>query len=413
MKILLYGLNYTPELTGIGKYSGELADWLAQQGYEVRVICAPPYYPEWRIAAGYPAFAYAKELNKDVTILRCPLYVPKNPKTLSRLVHLFSFALTSFPMVLAHCRWKPDVVLTIEPTFFCTPAALLLARLCGAKSVLHIQDYELDAMLSLGMVKPNLFARLAQKVERFFMRRFSAVSSISHNMLKRAVDKIDKPLQLILLPNWVDIDFVTPMADASYFRKLWNIPASTKVVLYSGNLGKKQGLELVLQAACAFKVQSNVLFLFVGAGAADTELKQLANDLGLQNTRFYPVQAYEKLPSLMTLGDVHLVVQKKGVADAVLPSKLTTILSAGGQALITAEQHTELGVLCDRFPEIAHRVEPENLAVFIAALNELLGKVNVSQRHYNKTARDYAERYLAKQAVLSDLERKLISLMSL
>ncbi|MGR8980874.1 MAG: WcaI family glycosyltransferase [Gammaproteobacteria bacterium] len=410
MKILLYGINYAPELTGIGKYSGEMAEWLAQQGHEVRVVCAPPYYPQWQIAEGYRVFAYAKDSLEGVTVWRCPLYVPKKPKTLSRLAHLFSFALSSFPLVLAHWRWKPDVVLTIEPTFFCAPAALLLARLSGAQSVLHVQDYELDAMLSLGMGKEGLLALLAQRVERFMMRRFSAVSSISHSMLKRAAAKIGRPSQLILFPNWVDVDFVTPMADATYFRQLWDIPVSTKVVLYSGNMGKKQGLEMVLQAASAFKLGTDVLFVFVGAGAKDAALKRQAHDSGLQNTRFFPLQAYEKLPALMALADVHLVVQKKGVADAVLPSKLTTILSAGGQALITAEHNTELGILCDRFPDVAYRIDPEDLSAFIAALRKLLDRIDVNRRRYNRAARDFAERYLAKQAVLHDVEQKLSDL---
>lgn len=420
MKILLYGINYAPELTGIGKYSGEMAEWFAAQGHEVRVITAPPYYPHWQVAEGFKAYAYRKEFINDVTVLRCPLYIPQKLTTLKRLLHLCSFALSSLPVVLAQWRWQADVIIGIEPTFFCTPASLLLAKASGAKSILHIQDYELDAMLGLGMGKQGRFASLAQWVECFVMRRFSAISSISVSMLRRARVKMNvaEPSatevaipKMILFPNWVDIDFVTPAAVEDIFRQKWQISESTKVVLYSGNMGKKQGLELVLEVAECFLQPDDeigeVVFIFVGTGAAEFDLKQYSDTKGLHNVQFFPLQAYSDLPALMALADVHLVVQKKGVADAVLPSKLTTILSAGGQALITAEAETELGVLCANYPGIATCVEPENFTEFLKALTELLLQVDIKNRVVNQCARDYAEQHLAKEQVLKQFEEDL------
>ncbi|MCB1658235.1 MAG: colanic acid biosynthesis glycosyltransferase WcaI, partial [Pseudomonadales bacterium] len=76
MNILIYGINYKPELTGIGKYTGEMAEWLAKQGHNVHVVTAPPYYPAWEISKGYKN-AYSKVLDNKVTVYRCPLYVPK------------------------------------------------------------------------------------------------------------------------------------------------------------------------------------------------------------------------------------------------------------------------------------------------------------------------------------------------
>lgn len=95
MKILVYGINYSPELTGIGKYTGEMVEWLAAQGHEVRVITAPPYYPQWQVGENYSAWRYKRE-EGAATAWRCPLYVPKQPSTLKRLLHLGSFAASSF-----------------------------------------------------------------------------------------------------------------------------------------------------------------------------------------------------------------------------------------------------------------------------------------------------------------------------
>ena len=100
MKILIYGINYAPELTGIGKYSAELAEWLAARGHEVSVVTAPPYYPQWRVHDGYRSGRYAKEELRGVTVRRAPLWVPEKPGGAKRLIHLASFALSSLPSLL-------------------------------------------------------------------------------------------------------------------------------------------------------------------------------------------------------------------------------------------------------------------------------------------------------------------------
>lgn len=127
MKILVYGINYSPELTGIGKYTGEMVEWMAQQGHDVRVITAPPYYPQWKVNGRYSSWRYRRE-EGDAIVWRCPLYVPEQPSTLKRLLHLGSFALSSFFPLLAQRRWKPDRIIGVVPTLFCTPGMRLLAK---------------------------------------------------------------------------------------------------------------------------------------------------------------------------------------------------------------------------------------------------------------------------------------------
>ncbi len=411
MKILLYGLNYAPELTGIGKYSSEMCTWLAGKGNEVRAVCAPPYYPEWRIGGGYSAFGYRNETLDSVELFRCPIYVPKTPKTISRLLHLGSFALSSLPVLFGQWNWKPDVVIVIEPTLFCTPGALLFGKLRGSRSVLHIQDFELDAMLGLGMAKGDWIAKLGQSVERFFMRRYDAVSTISYSMLEKAGQKSGQPEKLFYFPNWVDTRFLTPDADPAVFRRRWNIEDTTRVILYSGNMGSKQGLEIVLQAADRLRDRQDVLFLIVGNGAAQKSLLHYAKLLQLPNLRFYPLQAYSELPALMNLADIHLVIQKKGAADAVLPSKLTTILSVGGHCIITAEAETELGLLCKKFPGIAECIEPENQDALLNTLNHMLNRLASNQRpSYNGIARQFALENLEKNQVLNNLLTRLVAI---
>lgn len=189
MKILVYGINYSPELTGIGKYSGEMARWLAAQGHEVRVVTAPPYYPDWKVRKGFSSLRYDTRREDGVTVTRCPLYVPAKPSALKRMLHLASFSLSSSLAVLGQVRWRPELVILVVPTLFCAPQVLLLAKLTGAKSVLHIQDYEVDALFGLGIAKGGVLKRFAFAAERTILRAFDRVSTISSGMLQRARHK--------------------------------------------------------------------------------------------------------------------------------------------------------------------------------------------------------------------------------
>ena len=146
MRVLIVGINFHPELTGIGKYTGELAAYLDGRGHQIRVITTPPYYPHWQVQPGYRGWQYRQEKWQGVWVFRCPLWVPRRLSGIKRLLHLLSFALTSFPVLLGQCSWRPNLILCIAPTFFNAPFALFTARLSGAKAWLHIQDFELDVL---------------------------------------------------------------------------------------------------------------------------------------------------------------------------------------------------------------------------------------------------------------------------
>lgn len=387
MKLWLLSLNYSPELTGIGKYNGEMAERLQKSGVEVGSIVAPPYYPEWRVKQQYKSYLYKNESVNGVSVTRCPLYVPSKVTTIKRLLHLSTFAVSSsVALLIKLIKNKPDVIFLVQPTLFCAPATLLFSKIFGIKTVMHIQDFEVDAMFGLGMVSEGKVARIVRRTESWLMKKFDVVSSISYSMLENAERKgVDKS-KLLFFPNWADTSFVTPETDGSALRKSWGFTETDKIVLYAGNIGQKQGLEIVIEAAKSFEDEKSVKFVFVGAGAYVDTLQELANAANLENVYFKPLQDWENVPAMLSMADAHLVVQKKGAADAVLPSKLTNILSAGGHALVTAEASTELGKIEQANPDIYTRVEPENTKDFIAGLKKVLvkdtSKSNVIARNY-------------------------------
>ena len=407
MKVIVYGINYFPELTGIGRYSGEMGKQFADSGHTVAAVCAPPYYPRWAVSEGYSGKKYQRENIAGVDILRCPLYVPRTVTTLRRLLHLFSFSLSSWwGLLYFGFKQRPDIIIVVIPTLFCIPGALLVAKLFGAKAVLHIQDYELDAMLGLNMGGAlGALAKIVGTVERFLLRRFDMVSTISYSMMELAIGKGVAESRLFFFPNWVDTHFITPQADDKLYRQLWEIGDDEEVVLYSGNIGKKQGLDILIDVAELMQNDRSIRFVVVGDGAYREELVAAARYRGLKNIEFHSLQPYESLPALLAMADVHLVVQRRGAADVVLPSKLTAILAAGGHAVITADPDTELGKLCARHEGIAVLVEPENPGCLAAGIATALARSSKPKR-CNWVARSYAEQYLNREAILGEAEQR-------
>src|ERR1700738_5635474 len=194
MRILVVGINYAPDLIGVAKYNTELCEALVSFGHEVRVVTAPPYYPEWSIPRAYQGWRYRFETINGVSITRSPIYVPGKPTGAKRLVHHASFALTSsWPVLSAALRWRPDVVFSVAPSLMSAALSAWIAHRIGAFSWLHLQDFEVDAAFDLRLLSNSRLRAPMVAVERKIIRSFDCVSTISPSMLARLAAKgVDK-----------------------------------------------------------------------------------------------------------------------------------------------------------------------------------------------------------------------------
>lgn len=410
MKVLFYGLNFAPELTGIGKFSGETAAFLAEAGHDVRVVTAPPYYPDWRVRPGYRRWFWSRERMAGARVLRCPLYVPRRPTGKTRMIHLASFAATSgWPVLWMGTIWRPDAMIVVEPTTLTQPMALIAAKLGGARAWLHVQDLEFDAAFALGVVggEGSRVARLVFAFERFFLRRFGKVSTITPNMARRLVEKGTPEDRMIQFPNWVDCDQIKPLAAASPLRAELNIPAEKIVALYSGNMGEKQGLDVVIDAARQTARNPDLLWLLCGEGAARSRLERAADGLG--NLRFGPLQPVERLNDLLGLADIHLLPQRADAADLVMPSKLGGMLASGRPVVASAAEGTQVRQAVDGCGLIT---EPGNAEAFASAVAALAGDPTTRAR-LGETARQRALAEWDRTAILTRFERDLCSAVGL
>lgn len=407
MRILFFGINYAPELTGIGKYTGEMGAWFARQGHDVHVITALPYYPEWEIHKTYKKKLWHTEVIEGVNIHRVPLYVPKDASSVKRIIHEFSFLVSTLPFWISFLFSKKiDVILCIAPPFHLAVIPWLYTRLKKSIWINHIQDLQVDAAKDLGMIKNETFLNIMFGLERFFLRKGNRVSTISEGMRKKVMNKGIDANHVILFPNWVDSQIIKPLSKEESLRKELGFLQQDKIVLYSGNLGEKQGLESIIRLAVKFKDDISVKFVICGSGGGKEKLQLLAKDSRLENVYFFPLQPYEKLSALLAMADLHLVLQKGSASDLVMPSKLTGILAAGGCVLVTALPGTSLyDVLIEH--EMGIIVKPEDDEDLERGVKKGLFEDNA---FYKQKARLYAEMHLDKDNILRQFELNLTNL---
>lgn len=404
MRILINSINYYPELTGIGKYSGEMAEWLSRNGHNVRVVAAPPYYPEWSIAKGYNSCWYKKEIINEVKVWRCPLYVPSKPSGFTRLLHLVTYAVSSFPVLLLQLFWRPQVIITIEPPLFSAPFVWVTARMFRAKCWLHIQDYEVDAAFDLGILSSQRLRRVVLCVERWLLKKFDVVSTISTPMMKRLDQKGVLSNKQILFPNWADIGQIFPIEGASLFRIELGIKDSTIVALYSGNMGEKQGIEIIIDAALSLRENKDIVFVMCGTGAALPRMQKLAE--GLNNILWLPLQPVDRLNDLLNMADIHLLPQRADAADLVMPSKLTGMLASGRPVLSTVNERTQIAEVLENSGII---VPPGDSIRLSRALVDLANDPRLRVQ-LGKNAREYAVEHMGLEVILRHIEQVLCEL---
>lgn len=345
-RLLILGLNYAPEEIGIGRYTAGLAEGLARRGWDVSVIAGWPYYPQWKVYAGFDG-GWTGSRENGVRIVRCPHYVPRRPTGTRRILHLASFALAVLPIALhaalGRKAQRPDVVLCVVPALLSVPAAWIAARIAGARLWLHIQDFEVEAAFAAGLLtapgKRGLLKRLAQAMESCLLRLSDRVSTISPQMCAKLIAKEVSQEQVVELRNWADSSVSPDPSRGRAYRDEWAL-GERRIALYSGNLANKQGIEILVEAAEALRNRSDILILICGEGANRSMLESRAAECA--NVMIKDLQPSSRMPELLGLAEVHLLPQLAGAADLVLPSKLVNMLASGRPIVATALPGTGL-----------------------------------------------------------------------
>jgi len=405
LRVLIVGLNYAPERVGIAVYSSGLAEALVERGHQVSVIAGKPYYPCWRVDEGFRGGWRLRDAEKGVDVTRVAHYVPVRPNGARRIAHHASFALSSlFPALRRVWELRPDIVVTVAPSLIAAPVARLAAALCGAKSWLHLQDFEVEAAVATGLAPGGAIgARLGQAFERAVLGMFDRVSTISPAMCRKLRDKGVEPERVVEFRNWASLERIGAPSGESAFRDEWRI-STPHVALYSGNIANKQGIELVVAAARRLRERGDLTFVVCGEGPNRARLEAQAADLG--NIRFHDLQPKERLADLLDLATVHLLPQLAAAADLVLPSKLTNMLASGRAVVATAHPGTGL---CAEVEGCGLVTPPGDDEAFAGAIERLLDD-SAAREAFGQAAGRRARLRWGRDAIIDGFEREIARL---
>ncbi|NML38523.1 WcaI family glycosyltransferase [Chitinophaga sp. G-6-1-13] len=408
-RILLISCNYAPEPNGTGKYNGELINWLAAKGYDCTVLTTYPYYPEWKISASYrpKKYLFSRETiiagSRPVKVYRCPHYVPALPSGSKRVLQDFTFSLAaSGKMLQLLLQRRFDVVITIAPSFHLGLLAAGYKSLRQTRFIYHIQDMQIEAASNLGMLRSPWLLQQLFRLEKYILRRADVVSSISPQMVSSIASKASREVQLF--PNWVDTDRYFPLNNRAALKEQFGFSANNKVILYSGALGEKQGLENVLVAARQLQYHRNIRFVICGDGPYRQRLEAMAAEWQLEHVTFLPLQPASHFNLFLNMADLHLVIQRGQASDLVMPSKLTTILAVGGVPIVTANEGSGLYQLIRQ-----HRIGISVIADDATALSRAIEDALQGETgHIAANARRYAQEQLAIDHIMERFEREIL-----
>lgn len=402
MRILILSINYWPEVTGIGAFTTYRAEYLAAAGHEVEVCTTFPYYPEWKVPAKYKGRAACSEERHGVRIFRSFSYVPGRVTAIRRVIHEGSFVFSS--LICACWRKRPDLLVVVSPPLGLAASAILLSRMWRIPYVFDVEDLQPDSAGDLGMLPPPA-VRFLYRLEKAAYRNAGLVTTLTAGMRQRILGKGIPAEKVELIEPRMD-DSLADLSprEGGEFRARYNLGDSF-LVTYSGNMGVKQGLDVMLDAAALSCSDPSLLFLLVGSGAACGRLRRRAAELQLPNLRFLPLLDEADFRGLVSASDICLVTQQKSVSEVAFPSKIVTYLAAGRPIIASVDPESEVAYITRESGagKVVAAADPEAL---LAAIREL--RENDLQQ-LGRNGRSYARRRWAASRVLGHLEKTLLA----
>jgi glycosyltransferase involved in cell wall biosynthesis len=389
-RIAFFTLNYAPETTGIAPYSTGLAEGLVERGAHVRVFTGFPHYPEWKRRNGVAS----NQTINGVSVQRLEHPVPPRPGMKDRMVMEALFALRCLRARLD----RPDLLMVVSPSLLSAAAVVLRGRLARIPVVVWVQDlYGLGAA-ETGMLG-GLGGALLVKLESLILQGASRVVAIHQRLATKLTDIGVDPDKILVIRNWCHVGRCPSTVDRQEARRRQGWHEDEFVVLHAGNMGRKQGLENVVEAG-RLAEGSSVRFVLLGDGNQRQKLEQLAAGLG--NVTIVDPVADDDFMSTLQAADALLVNEKETLSDMAVPSKLTSYFAAGrpvvgavNPAGVTAEeiQSSGAGIVLGAGDPVALLTGVKNVA----------GDPD-GQRHMSDAGRSYQERMLQEQVALDAFE---------
>lgn len=368
MRVLVLCPHFEPDTAPTGTVMTEIVRQLAAQGHELDLVTALPWYEHHEVEPEWRGRLWRRERTAWGSITRVHPFPTDKTNIPARALGFAGF--TGLGGLLAlFTRRKPDVVLVMSPPLTLGLPGWVVARQRRAAYVFNVQDIFPDVAVEVGAITNERVISILRWLERFVYRRADAVTVLSSDLADNVAEKIGSHDTVKVIPNFVDVERITiGDRDTEYRREIG--AGDRTVVMYAGNIGYSQPLDLVIDTARRWQHErDDVLFVINGGGSERPRLEAAAE--GLPNIVFRDFQPAERLPEVLATGDIHLIALKRGLARSSVPSKLYSILAAGRPVFASIDPGTEVSrVLADN--DCGRSVDPEDLDAFADGLAALI-----------------------------------------
>lgn len=343
MRILLLTTYFRPDLCSTGVIMTKLAEEFVARGNQVTVVTSVPHYDKNEIWPEYSKKLMYVERRDGMTVYRLRTYIPKDKSSIpQRLLGYATFHLLSFLRTVtlpAH-----DVILVPSPPLSNGVIADLVSRLRGTPFVYNVQDIWPDVAVRAGVLTNPRALRFLQRMERYVYSRATKIAVISEGFRRQLLRKGVPPDKVSVISNFIDTDFVSPITKPNEFTSRQGLD-SKFVVLFAGNMGFSQGLDVVVDCAQLLQHQADIQFLLVGNGASKSQTEDRCRSLNLKNVHFLPYQPHEDVPAMYGAADVCLIPLKRGFTMESVPCKVFTIMAAGKPSIAAVDKESDTAKL--------------------------------------------------------------------
>ncbi len=396
MKIVVLCPHFEPDTAPTGTVMTRIVHELAELGHELHVVTSLPWYATHAVAAGWAGRWSRTETTAWGSVTRVhPFPGADKSNLLRRVVGFLGFTALAGVAALRAGGWfrRVDVVFAMSPPLTLGPTGWLVGRCRRAPLVFNIQDVFPDAAVRTGAITDRRVIAAAAMLERFAYHRAAAVTVLSEDLRRNVAGKMasSKRERVHVITNFVDTDAIRPRDRRTEYRAELGI-GDEPVVLYAGNVGFSQSLDLVVAAA---RRCPDVTFVVNGDGAARATLESSAE--GITNLRFAGYQPVERLPEVLASGDVHVVPLRAGLGDVSVPSKTYSSLAAGRPVVASIDADTEIPRLLAA-SGAGSAVPPDDIDAFVTAIRALLADPDVAAAH-GSAGRSWVEAEASPRAV--------------
>lgn len=416
MNLLVVCPHFDPDVAPTGVVMSRIAHELIARGNRLHVVTSLPWYQHHAIDAGWDGQLVRTERTDWGRISRVHPF-PTDKRNIPARALAFGGFTALATLVGTFGRVRPDAVLAMSPPLTLGLAGRIAATARRAPLVFNIQDVFPDVAIELGLLSGDRVIRAARALERLSYRMSDAVTVLSDDLADNVRSKITIGLEreqaqaqakkVRVIPNFVDTNAIRPAARENSYREQYGL-IGKKVVMYAGNVGFSQSLDLVLEAARSFEgSRPEVVFVINGGGSAKPDLERDAANL--PNVRFIDMQPIERLPEVLAAGDVHVVPLRAGLAWSSVPSKLYSILAAGRPIVASVDSGTEVERTLER-AAAGIAVPPDDPQAFVGAISELIDDSDRAAR-MGASGRLFVERWASPAAVAESYENLFAELI--